>query len=351
MKASILPLRTRPYIAPAWLRGGHAQTIYPYLLSRPSIAYRRERWELDDGDFIDIDWLDNPAGAPLMILFHGLEGGSCSHYILSIMTMLRDLGWRGGVVHFRGCSGSPNRLPRAYHAGDSAEIDWILRRISGQNKLTGSTAPLFVVGVSLGGNAFLKWLGEQGKQACQLIDGSVAVSVPLDLAAAGRVLASGFNLLYTRHFLDTLKRKALEKLGRHPHLFDPAAVAACTTLYQFDNLVTAPLHGFRDTEDYWSQSSSKPWLKHIQVPTLVINAFNDPFMPPSALPEANEVSSTVTLEFPEEGGHAGFLNSPFPGRLTWLPERIVGFFGEQGGWTAPQSVNKLTELQISTPIS
>ncbi len=351
MKISSLPLRVKPYIAPAWLRGGHAQTIYPYLLSRPVIAYRRERWELEDGDFIDIDWLDNPVDAPLVILFHGLEGGSCSHYILSIMTMLRRLGWRGAVVHFRGCSGSPNRLPRAYHAGDSVEIDWILRRIGGQNKLAGSTAPLFVVGVSLGGNAFLKWLGEQGKKACQQIDGAVAVSVPLDLAAAGRVLASGFNLLYTRHFLDTLKRKALEKLDRHPHLFDAAAVAACSTLYQFDNLVTAPLHGFRDTEDYWSRSSSKPWLKHIQVPTLVINAYNDPFMPPSALPKPDEVSPAVTLEFPEEGGHAGFLNSPFPGKLTWLPERIVGFFGEQGGCTASRPIVELSDLRISNPIS
>ncbi len=337
-------------MAPIWLRGGHAQTIYPYLLARPLITYRRERWELHDGDFIDIDWLDNPADAPLVILFHGLEGDSCSHYILSMMAMLRDLGWRGGVVHFRGCSGSPNRLPRAYHAGDSTEIDWILRRISEQNKLPGSGAPLYVVGVSLGGNAFLKWLGEQGKQARQLIDGAAAVSVPLDLAAAGSALASGFNLLYTHHFLDTLKRKALEKLDRFPDLFDAAAVAACTTLYQFDNLVTAPLHGFRNAEDYWHQSSSKPWLKHVQVPTLVINAFNDPFMPASALPESNEVSSAVTLEFPEEGGHAGFLNSPFPGRLIWLPERIISFFGEQGAKVLRNPQMSLPELRTSSSI-
>ncbi|WP_074634095.1 MULTISPECIES: YheT family hydrolase [Nitrosospira] len=346
MKISTLPLRAKPYMAPTWLRGGHAQTIYPYLLSRPLVTYRRERWELDDGDFIDIDWLDNPADAPLVILFHGLEGDSCSHYILSMMSLLQDLGWRAGVVHFRGCSGSPNRLPRAYHAGDSMEIDWILRRISGQNKLSGS-APLYVVGVSLGGNAFLKWLGEQGQQACQLIDGAAAVSVPLDLAAAGSALASGFNLLYTRHFLDTLKRKALEKFGRFPGLFDAAAVAACTTLYQFDNLVTAPLHGFRDAEDYWHQSSSKPWLRHIQVRTLVINAFNDPFMPASVLPESHEVSSAVTLEFPEEGGHAGFLNAPFPGRLTWLPERIISFFAEQGSEVYRNSQMDLIELRSS----
>lgn len=302
------------------------QTIYPYLLPLPPVAYRRERWELDDGDFIDIDWLDNPVSAPLVVLFHGLEGSSGSHYVLSIMGALRDLGWRGVVVHFRGCSGSPNRLPRAYHAGDSAEIDWIMRRISRQNELLGCATPIYAVGVSLGGNALLKWLGEQGEQARQILDGVVTVSVPLDLAAAGRALDSGFNLIYTRHFLDTLKCKALQKLERFPGLFDAAAVAACTTIYQFDNLVTAPLHGFRDTDEYWNLSSSKPWLKQVRIPTLVINARNDPFMPASALPAPAEVSAAVTLEFPEQGGHVGFMHSPFPGKLTWLPQRIIGFF-------------------------
>lgn len=347
MKTSSPPLRARPYIAPAWLRGGNAQTVYPYLLARPFIPYRRERWELDDGDFIDIDWLDSHPGAPLVVLFHGLEGSSCSHYVLSIMGMLQELGWRGAVVHFRGCSGSPNRLPRAYHAGDSTEIDWVLRRIAAQNKRLDFAVPIFAVGVSLGGNALLKWLGEQGRQACRLLDGVVTVSVPLDLAAAGKALASGFNLLYTRHFLDTLKRKATEKLDRFPGLFDADAVAACSTLYEFDNLVTAPLHGFRDTEDYWDRSSSKPWLKHIEVPTLVINALNDPFMPPSALPGPNDVSSAVMLEFPEQGGHAGFLNPPFPGRLIWLPERIISFFGEQGVRLDYNSQIDSPELQVS----
>jgi len=330
VKIASLPLRARPYIAPPWLKGGNVQTIYPYLLSRPTIPYRRERWELDDGDFLDIDWLDNRHDSPLVVLFHGLEGSSSSHYALSMMRMLQDIGWRGAVVHFRGCSGSPNRLPRAYHAGDSTEIDWVLRRIAAQNKKINLDVPVFAVGASLGGNALLKWLGEQGKQACNLLDGAVTVSVPLDLAAAGKALASGFNLLYTRHFLDTLKRKVLEKLDRFPGLLDADAVARCGTLYEFDNLVTAPLHGLRNTEDYWDRSSSKPWLKHIEVPTLVINALNDPFMPPSALPRPDEVSSAVVLEFPEQGGHVGFLNPPFPGRLVWLPERIISFFGEQG---------------------
>src|SRR5687768_16018471 len=164
MSFAFLP--SRPYVAPGWLPGGHAQTIYPYLLARPVIGYRRERWELDDGDFIDIDWMDNASDAPLVVLFHGLEGGSSSHYVASMMTMLRELGWRGAVVHFRGCSGSPNRLPRAYHAGDSTEIDGILHRLSEENKRLGCDAPLYTVGISLGGNALLKWLGERRGQAC-----------------------------------------------------------------------------------------------------------------------------------------------------------------------------------------
>ena len=317
----------KPYVAPVWLPGGNVQTIYPFLLRSLSIlAYRRERLELNDGDFIDIDWLDNSIDTPLVILFHGLEGDSSSHYAQSIMGQIQELGWRGAVVHFRGCSGTPNRLPRAYHAGDSEEIDRILSKVRERGNSFSSNTQLYVVGISLGGNALLKWLGEQGERAYHVIDGAVTVSVPLDLVAAGEALDSGFNRLYTQHFLGTLKKKALEKLNHFPGLFDAAAVARCATLYQFDNLVTAPLHGFSNTDEYWTLSSSKPWLQHIQVPTLVINARNDPFMPSSALPAPNDVSSAVALEFPEQGGHVGFLSSPFPGKLTWLPERIIRFF-------------------------
>ena len=315
---------TAPYVAPGWLLGGHIQTIYP-LLIKPAkkVIYRRERWELEDGDFVDIDWLEGGAiDAPLVILFHGLEGGSSSHYVLSMMAMLQDRQWRGAVIHFRGCSGEPNRLPRAYHAGDSSEIHWMLHRISQQEN---THAPLYTIGVSLGGNALLKWLGEQGTAANEIVTAAAVISVPLDLAAAGAALGVGFNQVYTRHFLNTLRYKAVEKNDRYPGLLDVDAISACTTLYQFDNLVTAPLHGFCSTEEYWEKSSSKPWLQHIRVPTLVINARNDPFMPASALPTQAEVSSAVTLEFPEQGGHAGFIDGYFPGKLTWLPSRILDF--------------------------
>lgn len=315
------------YRAPGWLPGGNAQTIFPYFINlNPEIGYRRERWEMDDGDFVDIDWLDGAPDKPLVILLHGLEGSSQSHYALSLMRFLQKLQWRGTVVHFRGCSGTPNRLPRAYHAGDSAEIDRMLRHVAQQNHSQQRKTACYVVGVSLGGNALLKWLGEQGTQAAGLVAGVVAVSVPLDLAAAGGVLDSGFNRVYTRHFLTTLKRKALGKNRQFPGLLNARAVAACSSLYEFDNLVTAPLHGFRDTNDYWHQSSSKPWLRSVQVPTLLINARNDPFLPESVLPKKSEVSAFVSLEYPQQGGHVGFMQGAFPGKLDWLPQRIVGFF-------------------------
>jgi predicted alpha/beta-fold hydrolase len=319
-----------PYRAPWWLPGGDAQTIYAKLIVRRArVAYRRERWETPDGDFIDLDWLEEPSvvsresspdARPLVALFHGLEGSSRGNYALALMAELSSRGLRGVVVHFRGCGGEPNRLPRAYHSGDAQEIDWILRRLRAQN------APLYAAGISLGGNALLKWLGESGAAATAVVERAAAVSAPLDLMAAGDALGRGFNLLYTRNFLVTLKAKSIAKLDRHPGLYDAARVRAARTLREFDDLVTAPLHGFRDTDDYWTRASSKPWLKDIRVPTLVINARNDPFLPAPALPGPADVSGAVTLEQPEEGGHVGFVSGPFPGRLDWLPRRILGFF-------------------------
>jgi len=312
------------YSAPWWLPGGHAQTIAASTLAlRPRVRFRRERWDTPDGDFIDLDWRDGDAGAPLVALFHGLEGDSRSHYARAIMAALGRRGWCGVVVHFRGCSGEPNRLARAYHSGDSAEIDWILRRLRSQH----STTPLFAVGISLGGNALLKWLGERAEAGLPVVDAAAAISAPLDLMAAGAVLDRGFNrAVYVRHFLRTLKAKSLAKLERFPGLYDAGAVRAAVTLREFDDCVTAPLHGFRDTDDYWTRASSKPVLRHIRVPTLVINARNDPFLPPHALPHAHEVSERVVLDQPAAGGHVGFVDGAFPGDLAWLPARVLHFF-------------------------
>jgi predicted alpha/beta-fold hydrolase len=314
-----------PYRAPWWLPGGHLQTIYAWLAAaRPRAAYRRERWDTPDGDFVDVDWLQAPGvsvTSPLVVLFHGLEGSSASSYAHSLMHATGKLGWRGIVVHFRGCGGAANRLPRAYHSGDSVELDWMLRRLRAEH-----AGPLYAAGVSLGGNVLLKWLGEQGAAAAPIVARAAAVSAPLDLAAAGDALGRGFNLAYTHTFLWTLKRKSLAKLAHHPELYDAALVRRARTLRAFDDAVTAPLHGFVDADDYWKRSSSKPWLANIAVPTLILNARNDPFLPEGSLPSVHEVSPSVTLEFPAEGGHVAFVSGAFPGNLSWLPQRLLAFF-------------------------
>ncbi|MBI2290389.1 MAG: hydrolase [Betaproteobacteria bacterium] len=312
------------YLAPAWLPGGHLQTIYPALAApRPRVSYQRERWDTPDGDFIDLDWLDDRDSAkPLVVLFHGLEGGSRSHYAAALMAALRNAGWRGVVIHFRGCSGEINRLRRAYHSGDSAEIDWILKRLKQRH----AAADLFAVGVSLGGNALLKWLGERGTATADAVAAAAAVSAPVDLTAAGNALDAGTNLIYTRNFLASMKGKTLAKLERFPDLCDRKRVLRARTLRAFDDIVTAPLHGYRDTGDYWLRASSKPLLRRIVVPTLMINARNDPFLPAHALPLPHEVSSAVSLELPASGGHAGFVSGAFPGHLDWLPQRVLDYF-------------------------
>jgi hypothetical protein len=313
-----------PYRAPAWLPGGDLQTIYTSLfISVPRVDYRRERLELADGDFLDFDWVDGQPGQPVVVLFHGLEGNSGSFYARDLMHAVQQRGWTGVVAHFRGCSGEDNRLPRAYFAGDSADIETMLRHVKSRHP----DAPLYAVGVSLGGNALLKWLGENGPRAAALVERAAAVSAPLDLTAAGNALDGGFNRnVYTARFLATLKAKALRKAEKFPGLLDAEAVAASTTFREFDTLVTAKLHGFIDADDYWRRVSAKPLLKSIAVPTLVINAKNDPFLPAWALPGPDDVSAAVVLEQPDGGGHVAFPSGPFPGNADWLPQRVLSHF-------------------------
>ena len=311
-----------PYAAPRWLPGGHLQTLYASLVPPPRVPLERVRWDTPDGDFIDVDFAGDPGAARLMVLFHGLEGSSDSHYSRSLAGAAAAAGWRLAMPHFRGCSGEPNRKPRAYHSGDSEEINWLLLKFFSLNE------NLFSAGVSLGGNALLKWLGEQGKAAGKIVRRAAAVSAPVDLAAAGRALDRGLNrLLYTRHFLSTLKPKSLAKLEVFPGIYDGASLRAARSFREFDGIVTAPLHGFRDTDDYWSRASSAPWLERIRVPTLMINARNDPFLPERELLAATRrAAPDVMLEFPRTGGHAAFVAGRFPGRQTWLAQRLLEFF-------------------------
>ncbi|MBI2732120.1 MAG: alpha/beta fold hydrolase [Aquabacterium sp.] len=325
------------YRAPRWLAGhgpfaGNVQTIWPALYShahadhgRVPVAYRRERWDTPDGDFIDVDFWPAARAAqalkprPLLVLFHGLEGSSQSHYARAFAHWAHAQGWDYVVPHFRGCSGELNRAPRAYHSGDRAEIDWILRRLA-----LGHQGPMLAVGVSLGGNALLRWAQEAGAEAARVVRAVVAISSPIDLAAAGRAIGRGFNRqVYTRMFLNSMKPKALAKLKQFPGLFNEAALRASRDLYEYDNVFTAPLHGFASTEDYWAKCSAKPGLRHMRdVPALVLNARNDPFVPAACLPSKGEVGPAVTLWQPHEGGHVGFPAGRFPGHVADLPQAV-----------------------------
>jgi len=316
------------YRAPWWLPGGNLQTIWPALCSRPRLAdapvYRRERWAAPDGDFIDVDHLDAEPGAPALVLFHGLESSSSSRYALAFAQVAKARGWHFSVPHFRGCSGELNHAPRAYHSGDFEEIGWMLRRLRER-----AGAPLLAAGVSLGGNALLRWAEEAGASAAATVRAVAAVSSPLDLAAAGRAIDSGFNrLAYARMFLRTMKPRALAKWQQHPGLFDREKLLRARTLYEFDDVFTAPLHGFKDTPDYWARASAKPHLHHIRVPALALNAHNDPFVPGNSLPGPRDVGSHVTLWQPAEGGHVGFAQGGFPATVLGLPQSVLGWLAQ-----------------------
>lgn len=310
------------YRPPWWLPGGHLQTVYPYFMLRQRPPpYRRERIETPDGDFVDFDWLDGQSDAPLLVMFHGLEGCSRSHYASALMNAARARGWRAVVPHFRGCSGEPNRLPRAYHSGDADEIDWMLR--TARSRTSGR---MFAVGVSLGGNALLKWLARENLDAAALIQAAAAISAPIDLMIAGDRLGQGLNRFYGLHFLRTLKRKSLQKLSRFPGLFQRKQVTRAWTLRGFDNAFTAPIHGFRDADDYWTRASSKPELGRIRLPTLIVHSRNDPFLPGHHLPSFDALPEVVECDLTESGGHVGFVSGDFPGNLDWLPGRLLDFF-------------------------
>lgn len=285
------------------------------------MALERERWDTPDGDFIDVDFAGDRASPRLLVLFHGLEGGSDSHYARAIAARAVANGLRIAIPHWRGCSGEPNRMPRAYHSGDSSEVDWILGKALAYGKA------IHAIGVSLGGNAMLKWLGERGAAAAAVVQRAAAVSAPIDLPAAGAALDQGLNrFLYTRMFLSTLKPKTLAKLEAFPELVDAGGVRSARTFREFDDLVTARLHGFRDVDHYWTSAASGPYLAGIRVPTLLLNARNDPFLPEHALlAAARDAAPDVLLEFPASGGHVGFMTGPFPGRHGWLPQRLFRF--------------------------
>jgi predicted alpha/beta-fold hydrolase len=318
------------YRAPLWLPGGHLQTIWAALVARrhlgPPPRFERERWETPDGDFIDVDHLaPQPAAAPQhLVLFHGLEGSSQSQYAQAFASVARSRGWAYSVPHFRGCSGEINLAPRAYHSGDFEEVGWILQRLRARHG-----APLLVVGISLGGNALLRWAQEAGDSAAATAAAVAAVCSPIDLAASGAAIDRGLNwLIYARMFLASMKPKALRKLEQHPGLFSRERLQAARTLYEFDDVFTAPLHKFRDTPDYWQRASARPHLARVRIPALVLNAGNDSFVPAASLPRERQIGR-VTLWRPAQGGHVGFPRGGVPGHVLTLPEAVTGWLASQ----------------------
>ena len=327
--------------APRWLPGGNLQTIWAARAAHrhhgPAPRFERERWDTPDGDFIDVDHLAPQSGAAQqqfvpgaaqrhLVLFHGLEGSSQSQYAQAFASVAQGRGWAFSVPHFRGCSGELNRAPRAYHSGDFQEIGWILQRLRLRHG-----APLLVVGISLGGNALLRWAQEAGDGAAATATAVAAVCSPIDLAASGAAIDRGLNwLVYSRMFLATMKPKALAKWQQHPGLFDRERLAAARTLYEFDNAFTAPLHGFRDTLDYWQRASAKPQLARIRIPALLLNAGNDPFVPAASLPGPAQVGRFVTLWRPAHGGHVGFPRGAFPADVLAMPQAVADWLATHG---------------------
>jgi predicted alpha/beta-fold hydrolase len=320
------------YKAPWWLPGGDLQTVWGALYARrrsgPAVTFQRERWVTPDMDFLDVDLADaaelcvdpaaSPERRPLLVLFHGLEGSSASHYAQAFGDFARQRGMVYAVPHFRGCSGEMNLAPRAYHSGDFEEVGWILERLRARHH-----GPIVAVGVSLGGNALLRWAEEMGAAAARVVSAVAAVSAPLDLMVGGLALGKGLNrVVYTNMFLRSMKPKALKKLQQFPGLFDRDTLLAVRDLYAFDNVFTAPLHGYRNTDDYWTRASAKPHLARIRVPALVVNARNDPFVPTASLPGLRDVGTHVTLWQPAQGGHVGFPAGRWPAHVRTMPEAV-----------------------------
>ena len=308
----------------AWLPGGHLQTLWGAKLARthkgvlPALV--RERWPTPDADWIDVDvQTATQPDRPHVVLFHGLEGSSGSHYAQAFRLWAHRVQVNLWLPHFRGCSGQDNDLPRAYHSGDHAEIDWILGRI--EQRANG--APMVAAGVSLGGNALMLWAGMQGPQAASKVNAVASISSPLDLMGSGLALGRGLNRwLYTPMFLKTMKAKALHKARKFPKSFDLESAMKAKDLYAFDDAFTAPVHGFANVRDYWTRASAKPHLQQIRIPALVLNALNDPFVPAWTLPSALEVASHVTLWQPEQGGHVGFVKGYFPGQVWGMAQDV-----------------------------
>lgn len=307
------------FTPPWWLRNAHLQTLWASLVRRvPRPALRRERLELPDGDFVDLDWTTRPDG-PVVIILHGLQGSSDSNYARGLSGSLHQQGYRAVLMHFRGCSGEPNRLPRFYHAGDTGDLHTVIHALRAREP----HIPLAAVGYSLGGNVLLKYLGQHGGAPLTC---AVAVSVPFDLHDAARRLERGLSRVYQYGLLRSLRLAVREKFQYAPAPINLDDLAEINTIREYDDKITAPLHGFSGVDDYYTKSSCRQFLSRIQTPTLILHAADDPFMTPAAIPAQAELSRHVTLELSERGGHVGFVcgGTPWKARY-WLEQRIPDY--------------------------
>jgi predicted alpha/beta-fold hydrolase len=304
--------------------------VWGPLVRRGRVPLTRERVSTLDGDFLDLDWLPGPPAAPgpspsapLLLVLHGLEGSARSHYVTGLLRHARAAGWRGVTLNFRSCGGEPNLLPRLYHSGETGDLDAVVRLLVEREP----DVRIGVVGVSIGGNVLLKWLGELGADTPRQVVAAVGISVPFDLARCAAELDRGFaRAVYTEHFLRTMRRKIMDKARQFPGCVDVEAARRSRTFGEYDRVVTAPLHGFSDEHDYWTRSSSGPYLDRVRRPTLLISALDDPVVPAAGLPDRCTLPPDVTAEFTARGGHAGFLEGPWPWRLdSWAERRAVEF--------------------------
>lgn len=324
--------RPRPYRPAWWLPDPHSATVWGRLGRRePTPLVQRERWDTPDGDFIELARLASPDGpaAPRLLLLHGLEGGTHSHYAKAMFREARSRRWAMDLLLFRTCGSEPNRLPRSYHSGETTDPLWVIEQIVARYP----DAPLGLMGVSLGGNVLCKLLGEAPGRLPPQVTGAVAVSVPFDLARASRRIGQGFGVVYERLFLRTLVPKALAKIARHPELASLQRVAGARTLWAFDDAFTAPLHGFRDAADYYARASSLPFLSQIQCRTLLLSAVDDPFLPREVLDDVRDAvraTPAVELEFLARGGHVGFTAGRNPLRPWYYGEWRAAEFLSNG---------------------
>jgi predicted alpha/beta-fold hydrolase len=297
-----------------------------FLRRRTTLPLRSERIDTPDADFVDLVHLESRGGAPHVLLLHGLEGTARSHYVTGVFEQAHARGWNATLMIFRGCGPELNRARRMYHSGETTDLDLLVRRTIAATP----SAPLLLAGVSLGGNVLLKWLGENGVRMPGAVVAAAAVSVPFDLERGSRYLQQGFARVYDHHFLKSLRVKALAKLGRYPDLFDSTACQRATNIFEFDDVVTAPVHGFASARDYYSRSSSLGFLGRIATPTLLLSAIDDPFLPPAVLNEVRDIArrnESLTIDFPQHGGHVGFVGGSVPGRPSYYADdRVFGFF-------------------------